>query len=66
MNFKMDAKLPQDVGLHVIVLTATIPQPSENLGLKKVSTSFELTVLSDCVITEFVSRPISKMVTQVM
>lgn len=57
-SFTFNAADPSDVKVYSITVTASIPQPSDPSGVKTVSKTFDLTVLSDCVLTTFVQEVI--------
>lgn len=54
-TFSISAKIPTDLGVYDIIVTASIPQPSS--GVKTVSEQFVLTVVKDCPSTTWIARP---------
>jgi len=56
-TFGISATLPTDLGVYDIIVTASIPQPSDASGVKTVSEQFVLTVVKDCPSTTWIARP---------
>jgi len=46
------------VGVYIIEVTASIPQPSDVSGVKTAAATYELNVINDCEFTTFVNESI--------